>query len=102
MLNLLLNAMKAAGEHGIVSARLEAGEAQVTFCVTNDGPPLSAEKFRTTLAAESGRDPRGFGLWVCQELANHLGGRFELDAAQPGLTRLVFQVPNREAPEDNT
>lgn len=102
MLNLLLNAMKAAGEHGIVSARLEANESQVTFCVTNNGPPLSAEKFRNTLAAESGRDPRGFGLWVCQELASHHGGRFELDTTQPGQTRLVFQVPNREAPEETT
>ena len=102
MLNLLLNAMKAAGENGIVSARLEADETQVTFCVTNNGPTLSAEKFRNTLAAESGRDPRGFGLWVCQELASHHGGRFELDTTQPGQTRLVFQVPNREAPEENT
>ncbi len=102
MLNLLLNAMKAAGEHGVVSARLEADATQVTFCVTNSGPPLSAEKFRSTLAAESGRDPRGFGLWVCQELASHHGGRFELDTTQPGQTRLVFQVPNREAPEENS
>lgn len=102
MLNLLLNAMKAAGEHGIVSARLEADETLVTFSVSNTGPPLSAEKFRNTLAAESGRDPRGFGLWVCQELASHLGGRFELDTTQPSQTRLVFQVPNREAPEENT
>ncbi|WP_332739898.1 sensor histidine kinase [Hydrogenophaga sp.] len=100
MLNLLLNAMKAAGEQGTVSARLEADEDQVTFCASNTGPALSAEKFRNTLAAESGRDPRGFGLWVCQELASHLGGRFELDATQPELTRLVFQVPNREAAEE--
>lgn len=102
MLNLLLNAMKAAGEKGVVSARLAADETEVTFCVTNNGPPLSAEKFRTTLAAESGRDPRGFGLWVCQELASHLGGRFELDEMQTDQTRLVFQVPNREAPEETT
>lgn len=102
MLNLLLNAMKAAGKQGSVSARLEADETLVTFCVSNTGPPLSAEKFRDTLATESGRDPRGFGLWVCQELASHLNGRFELDATQTELTRLVFQVPNREAPEETT
>jgi sensor histidine kinase regulating citrate/malate metabolism len=55
-----------------------------------------------TASAESGRDPRGFGLWVCQELASHLGGRFELDATDIDQTRLVFQVPNREAPEKST
>lgn len=102
MLNLLLNAIQAAGERGTVSAELEADAAQVRFCVTNSGPPLSAARFRSTLAAESGRDPRGFGLWVCQELASHLGGRFELDSTHTDQTRLVFQVPNREAPEKST
>jgi len=102
MLNLLLNAIQAAGERGTVPAELEADAAQVSFCVTNSGPPLSADRFRSTLAAESGRDPRGFGLWVCQELASHLGGRFELDATDIDQTRLVFQVPNREAPEKST
>lgn len=99
MLNLLLNALKAAGENGRISARLQADEAQVCFCVSNTGPPLTEEKFRSTLAAESGRDPRGFGLWVCQELASHLRGRFELDATSHSQTCLVFSVPNREPAE---
>lgn len=102
MLNLLLNAIKAAGEGGTVFARLSADATEVRFSVANSGAPLSAETFRTTLTEESGRDPRGFGLWVCQELANHLDGRFELDAAHPDQTRLVFQVPNRESPKATT
>ncbi|EHL22934.1 MAG: histidine kinase [Acidovorax sp. SCN 68-22] len=102
MLNLLLNALKAAGEHGSIQAELKANEVEMVFSVTNSGAPLSAERFRSTLAAESGRDPRGFGLWVCQELASHLRGQFRLDAAETGQTRLVFQVPNREAPEKIT
>lgn len=99
MLNLLLNALKAAGENGRISARLQADETRVCFCVINTGPALTEEKFRSTLAAESGRDPRGFGLWVCQELASHLRGRFELDVTQQTLTCLVFSVPNRETAE---
>lgn len=99
MLNLLLNALKAAGENGRISARLQADERDVFFYVSNTGPVLTEDKFRSTIAAESGKDPRGFGLWVCQELASHLRGRFELDVTHPKRTCLVFSVPNREATE---
>lgn len=99
MLNLLLNALKAAGDHGRVSARLQADEARVRFCVRNSGPVLTEDRFRRTLTAEGGKDPRGFGLWVCQELASHLRGRFELDTNESEQTCLLFEVPNREAPE---
>lgn len=102
MLNLLLNALKAAGEHGSIQAELKADEVKMVFSVTNSGAALSEELFRSTIAAESGRDPRGFGLWVCQELATHLRGQFRLEAADTGRTRLVFQVPNREAPGKTT
>lgn len=102
MLNLLLNALKAAGDNGTVSARLQADETRVRFCISNSGPVLSAERFKRTLAAESGKDPRGFGLWVCQELASHLRGRFELDTLETQHTCLLFEVPNREAPESQT
>jgi signal transduction histidine kinase len=98
MLNLLLNAIKVAGENGTVAARLQADEAGVRFRVCNSGPVLGEDKFNRTLAAESGKDPRGFGLWVCQEVASHLRGRFALDTNETSQTCLVFEVPNREAP----
>lgn len=99
MLNLLLNALKAAGDQGVVVARLQADESWVRFSIHNSGPLLSEEVFQRTLAAESGQDPRGFGLWVCQELAKHLRGRFELDHNDTTQTCLLFEVPNREANE---
>lgn len=102
MLNLLLNALKASGDHGTVSARLQADETRVRFCIRNTGPVLTEDRFRRTLSAEGGKDPRGFGLWVCQELASHLRGRFELDTTETTQTCLLFEVPNREAPEGLT
>ena len=102
MLNLLLNALKAAGVSGQVEALLKVDAEKVQFCVFNTGIPLTLEKFRDTLAAESGRDPRGFGLWVCQELASHYGGGFELDRTASNGTRLVFWLPNREPLEKET
>ena len=100
MLNLLLNAVKAAGPQGRVDARLLADGERVEFCVTNSGESLSAQQFAQTHAVESGRDPRGFGLWVCQELASHYRGGFELDAQHQGGTKLMFWLPNREKREE--
>jgi signal transduction histidine kinase len=98
MLNLLLNALKAAGDGGLIHATLTANEETLIFSVSNSGPVLTEEKFHRILVAEGGKDPRGFGLWVCQELATHLQGRFELDTTVPNHTRLVFTVLNRETP----
>jgi signal transduction histidine kinase len=97
MLNMLLNAIKAAGNQGAVNAVLKADAQQVAFIVSNSGPALSVEKFKDTLEAESGRDPRGFGLWVCKELANHYRGGFDLDPHVTEGTRLVFWLPNHES-----
>jgi signal transduction histidine kinase len=102
MLNLLLNAIKAAGPNGEVSALLEADAQRVFFKVTNSGPSLTAEKFSETLDSESGHDPRGFGLWVCRELANQYLGGFGLDLNTTAGTSLVFWIPNHESIESST
>jgi signal transduction histidine kinase len=95
MLNLLLNAIKAAGENGFVQATLNADAVNVQFLVTNSGPQLNEERFKATLDAESGLDPRGFGLWVCREFASHFRGGFEL-IGHPTNTTLVFWIPNQD------
>ena len=97
MLNMLLNALKASGQNGRVDALLKGDAESVQFCVFNTGLSMTPAAFKGTLAAEGGRDPRGFGLWVCQELANHYGGGFELDPTVQVGTRLVFWLPNQEA-----
>jgi two-component system NtrC family sensor kinase len=75
---------------------LWADASTVKLCIANTGTPLTEEAFKETLTAESGRDPRGFGLWVCQELASHYQGGFELDTSHTKGTRLIFWLPNRE------
>jgi signal transduction histidine kinase len=97
MLNLLLNAMGASGPEGQVEAVLMADAERVKFSVSNTGPALTAEQFAETLAAESGDDPRGFGLWVCREIANQYRGGFELDSQVATGTRLAFWLPNKNS-----
>jgi len=96
MLNLMLNAVKAAGEQGWVSVKLEGCAESVSFTVSNSGNRLTAEDLERSIAAESGNDPRGFGLWVCREIATQFAGRFEAIDSLEAHTRLMFWIPNRE------
>ena len=108
MLNLLLNAVDAAGPQGRVHACLQASAERVRFAVDNTGKQLDHDQLEQSIAAEGGNDPRGFGLWVCRQIAVQYGGGF--DVALPGgddegdgaalNTRLVFWMPNRERHED--
>lgn len=100
MLNLLLNACHAAGERGLVSAVLQADARRVRFDVSNGGERLTREAFERTIAAEGGNDPRGFGLWVCREIATQYGGGFDLVASDAATTRLLFWMPNPVRHED--
>lgn len=99
MLNLLVNAVKAAGEQGWVSALLSADSKDVQFVVSNSGERLTAVDLEASIAAESGNDPRGFGLWVCREIATQHGGGFVVSASAEAATQLLFWIPNRERNE---
>lgn len=99
MLNLLLNAIKAAGDGGQVHASLATDTAVVRFIVMNTGQSLFDSALQRRLQAEDGNDPHGFGLWICQEFAVRYGGGF--GAAKPGeilapySTSLSFWLPNK-------
>lgn len=99
MLNLLVNAVKAAGNRGWVSALLEADAQSVRFNITNSGQRLDAVTLETSIAAESGNDPKGFGLWVCREVATQFGGGFSVVESNAATTHLLFWIPNRERHE---
>lgn len=100
MLNLLLNAIKAAGGQGEVSLALSADEDVVRVEVANTGRHLTGIALQERIAAESGDDPRGFGLWVCHELATQFAGGFHADESFQSGTCLVFWIPNRERHEE--
>jgi sensor histidine kinase regulating citrate/malate metabolism len=56
---------------------------------------MTQDSLDARLAAESGQDPRGFGLWVCQQVASQFGGDFT--ALEPGeaATRLSVWIPQQ-------
>jgi len=104
MLNLLLNAIKAAGEGGQVHAALYADPQTVRFTVSNTGRAMSKTELQQRLGTEGGNDPQGFGLWICQEFAIRYGGGFEASdpsaISPPFSTSLSFWLPNRHHHDD--
>jgi signal transduction histidine kinase len=111
MLNLLLNAIKAAGPDGWVRAALCAGGDRFSFHIANSGSLLTPQRLEELIESESGPDPRGFGLWVCRQLAIQAGGGFGTADTSPcgqddpwgaepmprtDFTHLVFWVHNKE------
>jgi signal transduction histidine kinase len=99
MLNLLINAVKAAGDKGWVEAGLTADAHAVRFIVANSGERLDKEALESRVTAESGNDPDGFGLWVCRELATQFSGGFTVVQSDRAATELLFWIPNRERHE---
>ncbi len=96
MLNLLLNAVNAAGGNGEVQAVLKADAVTVHFWVTNSGKTLDTVRFEQAMAAQDSNDPRGFGLWICREIANQFGGGFKPDGDHQHGTRMLFWMPNKD------
>ena len=100
MLNMLLNGVSAAEEPGTVHAELRADAERLLFSVAHAGKALTQDALEAIVAVESGDDPRGFGLWVCREVATQYGGGFDVDSRHGQGTRLVFWMPNRETHEE--
>lgn len=88
LMNLLLNAIEAAGENGNIAVRLGVREAMVGIEVRDSGPGLSGEQkehlfeaFYTTKA-----NGTGLGLAVSRELATGMGGALRYRNDRPGTT----------------
>src|ERR1700683_1191756 len=88
LMNLLLNAIEAAGQNGTIDVRLKQDEAMTRIQVHDSGPGLTEEQkehlfeaFYTTKA-----DCTGLGLAVSRELATGMGGDLRYRNDRPGAT----------------
>jgi two-component system sensor histidine kinase HydH len=98
LLNLLRNAMEAAGKGGHVNLRIAEDESVVAIEVRDDGPGLSDpdapifEPFFTTKA-----DGTGLGLSIVHRIVTDHGGAVTV-ASQPGATCFRVTLPPRTGP----
>jgi signal transduction histidine kinase len=99
MLNLILNAIKASHEDGLVFATLYSDIQIVRFKVSNTGRRLTQAHLEAAIATESEDDPHGFGLWVCHQIAIKCNGSLVLNLSEQDQTQLIFEIPNQETHE---
>lgn len=96
LLNLLLNAVDAAGPHGTVRCRVRSDkDHNLELQVSNPGPPLADTRPEVLFRAPSERPIRGgFGLWVIERLVRELEGSIEVTSDDHGTTFHV-RIPGR-------
>ncbi|MFN8589585.1 MAG: ATP-binding protein [Candidatus Eisenbacteria bacterium] len=96
-LNLLLNALEASPEGGVVRASLTCADGHARFVVEDDGPGVPApvlervgEPFHTTKAQGS-----GLGLFLTRRLAEGAGGRLRVANRPERGATVTVELPLR-------
>ncbi|MCF7980279.1 MAG: HAMP domain-containing histidine kinase, partial [Chromatiaceae bacterium] len=94
LLNLVLNALNAAGETGSAAVRINTIAEQLQISVENHGKPLPPERLEhlfEPFAAPLGTT-QGLGLWVCYQIVSQLHGSIEVES-QDDRTRVEVRLP---------
>lgn len=94
LINLLLNAVRAARQQGRVCCRLERTDGWLRITVWNDGDHIPAERMDHLFEPFSGASAvgNGLGLWVTYQIIEQLSGRIEVES-RPDDTRFIIQLP---------
>ena len=96
VLNLLLNASAASGDHGrlALSAAVEGGDS-LRITVSDSGPGMP-ERAAAVLTGMDGydmmRDGKTLGLWMVRRLTEELGGRIEVKRSPLGGATIEMRV----------
>jgi len=94
LINLLLNAITAAGHGGRVALRAIASRDRFDLVIGNTGEPMLPEQLGRlfepfTSFSESGN---GLGLWICYQIVTQLGGTISAESS-PEWTRFTVLIP---------
>jgi signal transduction histidine kinase len=94
LINLLLNAIAAAGQKGHVSLRICAHQHHLLAVVENDGKSLTSDQISRlfepfTQVSDNGN---GLGLWICYQIVTQLGGTIQAES-DAVLTRFSVSLP---------
>ncbi|HEV2106028.1 MAG TPA: ATP-binding protein, partial [Candidatus Eisenbacteria bacterium] len=96
LVNLIQNALEAAGPAGHVRVSADVAGGALEIAVADDGPGLDAEQRAQLFVPGFTTKPRGsgLGLTIVQRIANDHGGSVTLDPGGPGATfRLRLPLP---------
>jgi signal transduction histidine kinase len=97
LINLLLNAVQATREQGVVRLEVGACEGGLAFNVINQAEPISparmAHLFEPFVGAREGG--HGLGLWVTYQIVRQLDGRIGA-VCENGEVRFEIWLPMKE------
>lgn len=95
LLNLLLNAVEAADQGGLVQLTVNAGEGKLRLAVCNDGEHIPDDQIDYLFEPfASGREKGyGLGLWIVYQVVQQLGGGLTVESVPNGCTTFRIEVP---------
>jgi signal transduction histidine kinase len=85
LINLILNAIHAAGRGGTVTCRIHADAVQMSFEVRNDGRFIPAELMEHLFEpfSSGSEGGTGLGLWVTYQIVEQLRGTIRVRSGPP-------------------
>ncbi|MEW5789359.1 MAG: ATP-binding protein [Pseudomonadota bacterium] len=99
LINLVLNALQAAGAGGHVSVSCIGSEAGLKLEIENDGAMIPPELMKHLFEPFTGmnEEGHGLGLWVTHQIVEQLGGVIGVDS-RDGRTRFTVELPKGDCP----
>jgi two-component system NtrC family sensor kinase len=97
LINLLLNAIQAAGQSGQVKVVISQTKKHFQLEVVNDGmipPEIRRHLFEPFTGTKEGG--HGLGLWVTYQIVQELRGKIKVTDTEEGKTRIVVLFPAGE------
>jgi len=94
LINLLLNAIQAAGRGGTVTCRIGADTERMSFEVRNDGHPIPDEQLQHLFEpfSKGSEGGSGLGLWVTYQIVEQLRGTIRVRNGPPD-TEFAVALP---------
>ncbi len=94
LINLVLNAVQAAGSNGHVGVRVALGEGHLILEVNNDGRDIPPELMEHLFEPFTGQNAEGhgLGLWVTHQIVEQLQGDIMVHS-ETGQTRFCVTLP---------
>ena len=97
LMNLVLNAIQAAGVGGRVTCRIVADASQMSVAICNDGRAIPAEQLGHLFEPfSSSTGGSGLGLWVTYQIVDQLHGSIRV-RSEPSETEFSVELPLRAA-----